>query len=46
MADNARAANRAGFIERYILAVANGGSVASIEFDIEHAGKLFDAIYP
>jgi hypothetical protein len=38
--------HRRAFIERYVLAVASGGSVPNLEFDLEHAGKLFDAMYP
>jgi hypothetical protein len=38
--------HRRTFVERYVLAVAAGGSVPNLEFDLEHAGKLYDAIYP
>jgi hypothetical protein len=41
-----RLIRRAAFIERYLIAVARGGKVASAEFDIPHAANLFDALYP
>jgi hypothetical protein len=41
-----RLIRRSAFIERYVLAVAYGGSVPNLEFDLDNAGKLFDAIYP
>jgi hypothetical protein len=40
------AEKRSAFIERYLVAVAQGGKVASAEFDIPHAANLFDALYP
>jgi hypothetical protein len=42
----AQSRRRAAFIERYLIAVAQGGKVASAEFDIPHAGNLFDVLYP
>jgi hypothetical protein len=41
-----RLIRRAAFVERYLIAVAQGGRVASAEFDIPHAANLFDVLYP
>ena len=45
-ANDQRDRERYEFIREYLLALAQGGHPPNLEHDVEHAGKLFDAIYP